>query len=86
MQEGEWLTWLVVQHISDVVLLHTEPPVHTLLQSIHSSPAASALLIQAIHARCDYVHKVMRQTVLLIYFCYFICYFIDFFTLLGLLI
>ncbi|XP_050730332.1 huntingtin-like isoform X2 [Eriocheir sinensis] len=57
MQEGEWLTWLVVQHISDVVLLHTEPPVHTLLQSIHSSPAASALLIQAIHARCDYVHK-----------------------------
>lgn len=57
MQEGEWLTWLVVQHISDVVLLHTEPPIHTLLQSIHSSQAASALLIQAIHARCDYVHK-----------------------------
>ena len=61
MQEGEWLTWLVVQHISDVVLLHTEPPIHTLLQSIHSSQAASALLIQAIHARCDYVHKVSRR-------------------------
>nr|XP_045607422.1 huntingtin-like isoform X3 [Procambarus clarkii] len=57
MQEGEWLTWLVVQHISDVVILHTEPPIHTLIQSIHGSPAASALLIQAIHARCEYVQK-----------------------------
>lgn len=58
MQEGEWLTWLVVQHISDVVVLHSEPPVHSLIQSIHASPAASALLIQAIHARCEYVQKV----------------------------
>ncbi|KAK3887735.1 hypothetical protein Pcinc_008172 [Petrolisthes cinctipes] len=57
MQEGEWLTWLVVQHISDVVVLHSEPPVHSLIQSIHASPAASALLIQAIHARCEYVQK-----------------------------
>ncbi|ROT64935.1 Huntingtin [Penaeus vannamei] len=57
MQEGEWLTWLVVQHISDVVILHKEPPISTLIQSIHSSPAASALLIQAIHARCDHVQK-----------------------------
>lgn len=58
MQEGEWLTWLVVQHISDVVILHIEPPINTLIQSIHGSPAASALLIQAIHARCEYVQKV----------------------------
>ncbi|KAG7155913.1 Huntingtin-like [Homarus americanus] len=57
MQEGEWLTWLVVQHISDVVILHMEPPIHSLIQSIHASPAASALLIQAIHARCEYVQK-----------------------------
>ncbi|CAL4176844.1 unnamed protein product, partial [Meganyctiphanes norvegica] len=57
MKEGEWLTWLVVQHISDVVLLHKEPPVRSLIQSIHSSPAASALLIQAIHARCEHVQK-----------------------------
>lgn len=63
MQEGEWLTWLVVQHISDVVILHKEPPISTLIQSIHSSPAASALLIQAIHARCDHVQKVIVSVV-----------------------
>ena len=61
MQEGEWLTWLVVQHISDVVLLHKEPHVHHLLKSIYSSAAASALLIQAIQARCDYIHKVRKN-------------------------
>ncbi|XP_076067326.1 huntingtin isoform X2 [Oratosquilla oratoria] len=57
MQEGEWLTWLVVQHISDVVMLHKEPPVASLLRTIHASSAASALLIQAIHARCNLIHK-----------------------------
>ena len=49
--EEEWLAWVLVQHAGDVVALSRQPQVSQLLQAVHASAAASALLLHALNTR-----------------------------------
>ncbi|KDR16213.1 huntingtin [Zootermopsis nevadensis] len=53
MNDAEQLTWLLVNHIEEVVSLSTEPPVQELIAAVHRNPVASGLLVQAVGARCQ---------------------------------
>ncbi|KAJ9589854.1 hypothetical protein L9F63_017009 [Diploptera punctata] len=66
MNNAEQLTWLLVNHIEEIVALSTEPPVQELIAAVHRNPAASGLLVQAVAARCHksrqpgFVCRVLR--------------------------
>ncbi|KAJ3614460.1 hypothetical protein NHX12_018032, partial [Muraenolepis orangiensis] len=47
------LTWLIVNHVSDLISLSHEPPVQDFISAVHRNSAASGLFIQAIQSRCD---------------------------------
>ncbi|KAK3095770.1 hypothetical protein FSP39_018831 [Pinctada imbricata] len=62
--DAEQMTWLVINHVNDLIFLSRESPVQDIISAIHRNPAASSLFIQAIHARCNNVSKpsVVKKT------------------------
>ncbi|KAL5022595.1 hypothetical protein ScPMuIL_001750 [Solemya velum] len=57
LNDAEHMTWLIINHVSDLIELSQESPVQDFISAIHRNPAASSLFIQAIHARCENVSK-----------------------------
>ncbi|XP_005093645.2 huntingtin [Aplysia californica] len=57
LSDAEHMTWLIINHVSDLILLSQESPVQDFIGAIHRNPAASSLFIQAIHARGDSITK-----------------------------
>lgn len=53
LHDSEHLTWLIVNHVQDLINLSHEPPVQDFISAIHRNSAASGLFIQAIHSRCE---------------------------------
>uniref|UniRef100_A0A8C1W8L5 Huntingtin n=1 Tax=Cyprinus carpio TaxID=7962 RepID=A0A8C1W8L5_CYPCA len=53
LHDSEHLTWLTVNHVSDLISLSHEPPVQDFISAVHRNSAASGLFIQAIQSRCD---------------------------------
>ncbi|XP_061130026.1 huntingtin isoform X3 [Syngnathus typhle] len=53
LHDSEHLTWLIVNHVSDLISLSHEPPVQDFISAVHRNSAASGLFIQAIQSRCD---------------------------------
>ncbi|XP_066998979.2 huntingtin [Anabrus simplex] len=53
LSDAEQLTWLLVNHIEEVVRLSREPPVQELIAAVHRNGAASGLLVQAVGSRCQ---------------------------------
>ncbi|KAB0354510.1 hypothetical protein FD755_023048 [Muntiacus reevesi] len=53
LHDSEHLTWLIVNHIQDLINLSHEPPVQDFISAIHRNSAASGLFIQAIQSRCE---------------------------------
>ncbi|XP_061171379.1 huntingtin-like isoform X1 [Saccostrea echinata] len=57
MLDAEHMTWLVINHVSDLIQLSRESPVQDFVSAIHRNSAASCLFIQAIHSRGQDVSK-----------------------------
>ncbi|RUS73694.1 hypothetical protein EGW08_018541 [Elysia chlorotica] len=57
LSDAEHMTWLIINHVCDLILLSQESPVQDFIGAIHRNPAASSLFIQAIHARGDSITK-----------------------------
>lgn len=53
LHDSEHLTWLIVNHVRDLIILSHEPPVQDFISAVHRNSAASGLFIQAIQSRCD---------------------------------
>ncbi|KAG8508650.1 LOW QUALITY PROTEIN: Huntingtin [Galemys pyrenaicus] len=53
LHDSEHLTWLVVNHVQDLISLSHEPPVQDFISAVHRSAAASGLFLQAIQSRCE---------------------------------
>ncbi|XP_057402207.1 huntingtin isoform X2 [Balaenoptera acutorostrata] len=53
LHDSEHLTWLIVNHIQDLISLSHEPPVQDFISAVHRNSAASGLFIQAIQSRCE---------------------------------
>ncbi|ELK32965.1 Huntingtin [Myotis davidii] len=53
LHDSEHLTWLVVNHIQDLISLSHEPPVQDFVSAVHRNSAASGLFLQAIQSRCE---------------------------------
>ncbi|KAG7461857.1 hypothetical protein MATL_G00195620 [Megalops atlanticus] len=53
LHDSEHLTWLIVNHVQDLISLSHEPPVQDFISAIHRNSAASGLFIQAIQSRCE---------------------------------
>ncbi|KAM6972635.1 huntingtin [Aplochiton taeniatus] len=53
LHDSEHLTWLIVNHVRDLINLSHEPPVQDFISAVHRNAAASGLFIQAIQSRCD---------------------------------
>ncbi|XP_070256233.1 huntingtin isoform X2 [Myotis yumanensis] len=53
LHDSEHLTWLVVNHIRDLISLSHEPPVQDFISAVHRNSAASGLFLQAIQSRCE---------------------------------
>ncbi|KAJ8336106.1 hypothetical protein SKAU_G00394490 [Synaphobranchus kaupii] len=53
LHDSEHLTWLIVNHVRDLINLSHEPPVQDFISAIHRNSAASGLFIQAIQSRCE---------------------------------
>ncbi|XP_068926815.1 huntingtin isoform X1 [Petaurus breviceps papuanus] len=53
LYDSEHLTWLIVNHIQDLISLSHEPPVQDFISAVHRNSAASGLFIQAIQSRCE---------------------------------
>ncbi|XP_045429955.1 huntingtin isoform X2 [Pipistrellus kuhlii] len=51
LHDSEHLTWLVVNHVQDLISLSHEPPVQDFVSAVHRSAAASGLFLQAIQSR-----------------------------------
>ncbi|KAL3864910.1 hypothetical protein ACJMK2_006556 [Sinanodonta woodiana] len=64
LSDAEHMTWVIINHVSDLIELSQESPVHDFISAIHRNPAASSLLIQAVHARCEHVFKpsIVKRT------------------------
>jgi huntingtin len=58
INDAEQLTWLLVNHIEEVISLSVEPPVQELIAAVHRNPVASGLLVQAVGARCQNLGQV----------------------------
>nr|XP_022340193.1 huntingtin-like isoform X2 [Crassostrea virginica] len=57
MLDAEHMTWLVINHVTDLIQLSRESPVQDFISAIHRNSAASCLFIQAIHSRGQDVSK-----------------------------
>ncbi|XP_071090376.1 huntingtin-like isoform X1 [Haliotis cracherodii] len=57
LNDAEHMTWLIINHVSDLIELSDESPVQDFISAIHRNSAASSLFIQAIHARCENVSR-----------------------------
>ncbi|XP_060044468.1 huntingtin isoform X2 [Erinaceus europaeus] len=55
LHDSEHLTWLVVNHVRDLIGLAQEPPVQDFLSAVHRSSAASGLFLQAVQARLPHL-------------------------------
>lgn len=64
MNDAEQLTWLLVNHIEEVVSLSAEPPVQELIAAVHRNPVASGLLVQAVGARCQNLRQVWYYVII----------------------
>ncbi|XP_064465594.1 huntingtin-like [Ornithodoros turicata] len=53
VHDAEPMTWLIVNHVTQVIRLSAEPPVSDFISGIHRNFAASGLFIQAILSRCE---------------------------------
>ncbi|KAJ8269770.1 hypothetical protein COCON_G00123770 [Conger conger] len=53
LHDSEHLTWLIVNHVEDLITLSHEPPVQDFISAVHRNSAASGLFIQAIQSRCE---------------------------------
>ncbi|XP_068132416.1 huntingtin isoform X2 [Hyperolius riggenbachi] len=53
LHDSEHLTWLIVNHVQELINLSHEPPVQDFISAIHRNSAASGLFIQAINSRCE---------------------------------
>uniref|UniRef100_A0AAV2LJ79 Huntingtin n=1 Tax=Knipowitschia caucasica TaxID=637954 RepID=A0AAV2LJ79_KNICA len=53
LHDSEHLTWLIVNHVRDLISLSHEPPVQDFISAVHRNSAASGLFIQAIQSRCN---------------------------------
>ncbi|XP_029462586.1 huntingtin [Rhinatrema bivittatum] len=53
LHDSEHLTWLIVNHVQDLITLSHEPPVQDFISAVHRNSAASGLFIQAIQSRCE---------------------------------
>uniref|UniRef100_A0A803WEB9 Huntingtin n=1 Tax=Ficedula albicollis TaxID=59894 RepID=A0A803WEB9_FICAL len=53
LHDSEHLTWLIVNHVQDLINLSHEPPVQDFVSAVHRNSAASGLFIQAIQSRCE---------------------------------
>ncbi|CAG03293.1 unnamed protein product, partial [Tetraodon nigroviridis] len=53
LHDSEHLTWLIVNHVRDLIDLSHEPPVQDFISAVHRNSAASGLFIQAIQSRCE---------------------------------
>uniref|UniRef100_A0AAQ4QRU2 Huntingtin n=1 Tax=Gasterosteus aculeatus aculeatus TaxID=481459 RepID=A0AAQ4QRU2_GASAC len=51
LHDSEHLTWLIVNHVRDLISLSHEPPVQDFISAVHRNSAASGLFIQAIQSR-----------------------------------
>lgn len=51
--DAEPMTWLIVNHVSEIIRLSSEPPVSDFISVIHRNPAASGLFVQAVLTRCE---------------------------------
>lgn len=58
LHDSEHLTWLVVNHIQDLISLSHEPPVQDFISAVHRNSAASGLFLQAIQSRCENLSAV----------------------------
>ena len=58
LSDAEHMTWLIINHVTDLIELSGESPVQDFISAIHRNPAASSLFIQAIHARGQAVCQV----------------------------
>lgn len=58
LHDSEHLTWLIVNHIQDLIHLSHEPPVQDFISAVHRNAAASGLFIQAIQSRCENLSAV----------------------------
>ncbi|XP_063237175.1 huntingtin isoform X2 [Bacillus rossius redtenbacheri] len=55
--DAEQLSWLLVNHIEEIVLLSTEPPIQELIAAVNRNSAASGLLVQAVGSKCQDLSK-----------------------------
>ncbi|GCB76434.1 hypothetical protein scyTo_0019886, partial [Scyliorhinus torazame] len=62
LHDSEHLTWLLVNHVQDLINLSHEPPVQDFISAIHRNSAASGLFIQAIQSRCDNLATVSMSS------------------------
>ncbi|XP_078717925.1 huntingtin isoform X2 [Lampetra fluviatilis] len=64
LHDSEHMTWLIVNHVRDLVALASEPPVQDCVSAVHRNAAASGLFIQAIQSRGLDLTKpvVLRRT------------------------
>ncbi|XP_034443327.1 huntingtin isoform X2 [Hippoglossus hippoglossus] len=53
LHDSEHLTWLIVNHVRDLINISHEPPVQDFISAVHRNSSASGLFIQAIQSRCD---------------------------------
>lgn len=51
--DAEPMTWLIVNHVSEIIRLSSETPVSDFISVIHRNPAASGLFVQAVLTRCE---------------------------------
>ncbi|XP_060568114.1 huntingtin-like isoform X3 [Ruditapes philippinarum] len=64
LNDSEHMTWVLINHVRDLIELSEEAPVQDFIGAIHRNSAASSLFIQAIHARWEDVTKpsLVRKT------------------------
>ncbi|XP_013398873.1 huntingtin [Lingula anatina] len=64
LNDAEHMTWVIINHVSDLIELSHEPPVQDFISAVHRNSAASGLFVQAIHSRCDNLAKpsVVKKT------------------------
>ncbi|KAL4231691.1 hypothetical protein ACF0H5_009269 [Mactra antiquata] len=64
LNDSEHMTWVLINHVKDLIELSEEAPVQDFISAIHRNSAASSLFIQAIHARWEDVSKpsLVRKT------------------------
>ena len=58
LNDAEHMTWVIINHVNDLIHLSQEPPVQDFISAIHRNSAASGLFIQAIHSRCENLSNV----------------------------